>query len=80
MRYIAILLAMVAVLVLSLLGLQAGGSSGAGPTAVVGATSPAAAAAPAQDSQAGYSTAIGAAKNAVSEANRDAQSAASANP
>jgi hypothetical protein len=76
---------MVAVLALALLGLKSGGPSGAGTTAGgSGASSPTGATAalsvPGQSSQGGYSSAIQAAQNAVSEAGRDAQSAANAGP
>jgi len=76
MRYIAILIAMVVVLALALVGLPTGGSAVSGPAATstpVGATA-------AQQSQAGYGSAIQAARNAVNVASQGAQSAASANP
>ncbi|MGD0384598.1 MAG: hypothetical protein ABSB73_00525 [Solirubrobacteraceae bacterium] len=81
MRYIAILIAMLAVLALALVGLPTGGSTlGGGPAAGSTSTSTPASAPAAQQSQGGYGSAIQAARNAVSVASQDAQSAAGANP
>ena len=80
MRYIAILVALVAVLALALVGLPSGGSSLSGPAAGSTPTSTPVSAPAAQQSQGGYGSAIQAARNAVSVASHDNQSAASANP
>ncbi len=80
MRYIAILIAMLAVLALALVGLPTGGSSLNGPAAGSTPASTPANAPAAQQSQGGYGSAIQAARNAVSVASQDAQNAASANP
>ena len=72
MRYIAILIALLAVLALALVGLPTGASTLGGPAA---GSTPAA-----QQSQGGYGSAIQAARNAVNVASQGAQSAASANP
>ena len=79
MRYIAILIALLAVLALALIGLPTGGSTLSGPA--TGSTTSTPVSAPAaQQSQGGYGSAIQAARNAVSVASQDAQSAAGANP
>jgi len=75
MRYIAILIAMVAVLALALLGLRAGGSTGGASTTLRGSTSVST-----TSGEAGYGSAIQAAQNAVQQASHDANSAANANP
>ena len=80
MRYIAILIALLAVLALALIGLPTGGSSLGGPAVGSTSTSTPVSAPAAQQSQGGYGSAIQAARNAVSVASQDAQSAASANP
>ena len=80
MRYIAILIALVAVLGLALLGLPTGGSTLGGRAVVGTPTSTPAGAPAAQQSQGGYGPAIQAARNAGSVASQDGQSAASANP
>ena len=80
MRYIAILIALLAVLALALVGLPTGGSTLSGPAAGSTPTSTPVSALGAQQSQGGYGSAIQAARNAVSVASQDAQSAASANP
>jgi hypothetical protein len=79
-RYIAILIALVAVLALALVGLPTGGSTLTGPAAGSTPTSTPVSAPAAQQSQGGYGSAIQAARNADSLASQDAQSAASANP
>lgn len=79
-RYIAILIAMLAVLALALIGLPTSGSNLTGPAAGSSPTSTPVSAPAAQQSQGGYGSAIQAARNAVSVASQDAQSAASANP
>jgi hypothetical protein len=79
MRYIAIVIALVAVLVLSVLSLTGGGAPQTAAPAAVGSSSPLGTVS-AQASQGNYSSAIQAAQSAVSEANKDAQQAATANP
>jgi hypothetical protein len=79
-RYIAILIALLAVLALALVGLPTGESTPTGPAAGSTPTSTPVSAPAAQQSQGGYGSAIQAARNAVSVGSRDAQSAASANP
>jgi hypothetical protein len=79
-RYIAILIAMLAVLALALVGLPTGGSSLGGPAAGSTSTSTPGSTPATHQSQGGYGTAIQAARNAVGVASQDAQSAASANP
>ena len=80
MRYIAILIALVVVLGLALIGLPTSGPAVSGlPTGSTGTSTPVGATA-AQQSEGGYGSAIQAARNAVSVASQDAQSAASANP
>ena len=80
MRYIAILIAMLAVLVLALVGLPTGGSTLTGPATGSTLTSTPVSTPAAQQSQGGYGSAIQAARNAVSVASQDAQGAAGANP
>jgi hypothetical protein len=77
-RYIAILIALLAVLALALIGLPTGGSPLGAPA--VGSTSTSTPVSAAQQSQGGYGSAIQAARNAVNVASQDAQSAAGANP
>jgi hypothetical protein len=79
-RYIAILIAMLAVLALALVGLPTSGSSLTGPAADSTPASTPVSGPAAQQSQGGYGSAIQAARNAVTVASQDAQSAASANP
>jgi hypothetical protein len=79
-RYIAILIAMIAVLAMALVGLPTGGSTLSGPAAGSTPTSTPVSARTAHESQGGYGSAIQAARNAGSVASQDAQSAASANP
>ena len=80
MRYIAILIALVAVLALALIGLPTRGSTLGGP-ATGGTAPPTQVGAPAaQQSQGGLDSGIQAARNAVSVASKDAQGAAGANP
>jgi type IV secretory pathway TrbL component len=79
-RYIAILIAMLAVLALALIGLPTSGSTLTGPAPGTTPTSTPVSAPAAQQSEGGYGSAIQAARNAVSVASQDAQSGASANP
>jgi len=79
-RYIAILIALLAVLALALIGLPTGGSTLSGPAVGSTSTSTPLGATAAQQSQGGYGSAIQAAQNAVNVASKDAQGAASANP
>lgn len=80
MRYIAILIALVAVLALALIGLPTGGSSLRGPAAGSTPTSTPVGAPAAQQLQGGLGSDIQAARNAAGVASQDAQSAAGANP
>ena len=77
MRYIAILLALVAVLALALLALPTSGPASGGSTPAGSTSLPTA---PGQDSQTSYGSAIQAARNAVNAASQDAQRGANANP
>jgi hypothetical protein len=79
-RYIAILISLLAVLVLALIGLQAGGSTLSGPAAGSTPTSTPVTAPAAQQSRGSYGSAIQAARNAVSVASKNAQRAAGSNP
>ncbi len=80
MTYIAIVIALVAVLALALLELPTGGSTLSGPAAGRTPTSTPVSAPAAQQSQGSLGAAIQAARNASGVASQDAQSAAGANP